>query len=172
MVQRLLLNKQVDKILNTPGNFQGGNLEMTMVFDYAIDKDQLKEETAQIIAVLKSHSPIFRNVRFNGVKWISDTEIISQVTPMPFVQMGKFFEETDSFEKAENRPKNLEILLQKLKLFHARSKLIIILTKGDYEISDKEAAKTALNPFLKSKLLLIQSGTFKTGMQLFMDLII
>lgn len=174
-VQKLQLNKQVDKILNTPGNFQGGNLEMTMVFDYDIDETKLKEQAAQIISTLKSHSPVFRNVRFNGVKWESDTEITSQVVPMMFVQMGKFFEETKKVKKTENNiesnQKNLEVLLQKLKLFHARSKLIIILTNGQYQITDKEASKAALNPFLKGKLLLLEGDTMKTGMQLFMELI-
>lgn len=92
-IQKLQLNNQVDRILQAPGNFRGGNLEMTMVFDYAMDIGLLKEEAGQIIASLKAHSPVFQNVRFNGVKWKGDNDITNQVIPMTFVQMGKFFED-------------------------------------------------------------------------------
>ena len=188
-VQKLQLNNQVDRILHTPGTFRGGNLEMTMVFDYDMDINQLKEEAALIIAALKAHSPVFQNVRFNGVKWKGDCSITNQVTPMTFVQMGKFFEEetsrvlsgTHTSEEYEDKDtetpnfqpdtKNLEILLDKLKLFHARSKLVLILTQGQYQISDKEAAKRALTPFLKQKILFIEPDRIRTGMQIFMELI-
>ena len=172
-IQKLQLNNQVDRILYTRGNFRGGNLEMTMVFDYSMDKSLLKEETGQIIASLKAHSPVFQNVRFNAVKWKEDSDITNQVISMTFVQMGKFFEENISAECSRLLPdvKNLEVLLEKLKLFHARSKLILILTQGQYQISDKEAAKTALAPFLKQKILIIEPERIKTGMQTFMELI-
>lgn len=169
-MQKLQLNHQVDKILHVPGNFQGGNLEMTMVFDYAMDRNQLKEEAAQIISSLKAHSPVFRNVRFNGIKWKSDVSIVNQVVPMAFVQMGKFFEEEEDWDSASSM-KNLEVLLQKLKLFHARSKLILVLTQGQYQISDKEAAKAAFQPFLKGKILFVESNHIKAGMQIFMGLL-
>lgn len=168
-VQKLQLNNQVDRILHTPGNFRGGNLEMTMVFDYDMDINQLKEEAALIIAALKAHSPVFQNVRFNGVKWKGDSSITNQVTPMTFVQMGKFFEEeTPDFQ---SDVKNLEILLDKLKLFHARSKLILILTQGQYQISDKEAAKRALTPFLKQKILFLEPDRIRTGMEVLCSIV-
>lgn len=172
-IQKLQLNNQVDRILHTPGNFRGGNLEMTMVFDYAMDIGLIKEEAGQIIASLKAHSPVFQNVRFNGVKWKGDSDIINQVIPMTFVQMGKFFEENISAECSKLPPdkKNLEVLLEKLKLFHARSKLILILTQGEYQISDRETAKAALTPFLKQKILIIEPEHIKTGMQIFLELI-
>lgn len=169
-IQKLQLNKQVDKILNAPGNYQGGNLEMTMVFDFAMDKVQLKEEASQIISALKAHSPVFRNVRFNGVRWKSDEDITNQVIPMTFVQMGRFFEEANEWEEAQNHRKHLEVLLQNLKLYHARSKLILILTKGEYQVSDKEAAKSAFNPFLKRKILFLEPDSMKTGIQAFLEL--
>ncbi|MBD5544881.1 MAG: hypothetical protein HDR01_11750 [Lachnospiraceae bacterium] len=170
-IQKLQLNNQVDRILHMPGNFRGGNLEMTMVFDYAMDIGQLKEDAGQIIAALKAHSPVFQNVRFNGVKWKGDSSIINQVTPMTFVQIGKFFEEENPHVPSQAGAKNLVILLEQLKLFHARSKLILILTQGQYQISDKEAAKSALTPFLKQKILFLESDRIRTGMQIFMELI-
>lgn len=172
-IQKLQLNNQVDRILHTPGNFGGSNLEMTMVFDYDVDISQLKEEAGQIIASLKAHSPVFQNVRFNGVKWKGDNAITNQVIPMAFVQMGKFFEEDISaaYLNPQSDTKNLEVLLEKLKLFHARSKLILILTQGQYQISDKEAAKAALTPFLKQKILFLEPERIRTGMQIFMELI-
>lgn len=177
-VQKLQLNNQVDRILHAPGNFQGGNLEMTMVFDYDTDMDRLREDACEIVTTLKSHSPVFRNVRFNGVKWKGDLSITNQIVPMTFIQMGKFFDEKDcnvnDIEALGNENKDikkLEILLQKLKMYHARSKLILILTDGKYQVSHKESAKSALNPFLKHKLLLIGAEGIQTGMELFMKYI-
>lgn len=180
-VQKLQLNHQVDRILHAPGNFQGGNLEMTMVFDEDAEPDWFKEEAIQIITTLKAHSPVFRNVRFHAVKWKGDFSITNQTIPMTFVQAGRFFEEdsqdislsTSTIEekKETNHIKSLEALLENLKLFHARSKLILVLTQGQYQISDREAAKKALNPFLKQKLLLLTPDYMKTGMEIFMELI-
>lgn len=173
-IQKLQLNNQVDRILHTPGNFRGGNLEMTMVFDYAMDISLLKEEAGQIIASLRAHSQVFQNVRFNGVKWKGDGSITSQVIPMAFVQMGKFFEddENNNGETSDSvSAKSLDVLLENLKLFHARSKLILILTQGQYKISDKEVVKQALSPFLKQKILFLENDLMKTGMQVFIELI-
>lgn len=180
-VQKLQLNHQVDRILHVPGNFQGGNLEMTMVFDYDAETDWFKEKAGQIITALKAHSPVFRNVRFHAVKWKGDFSITNHTIPMTFVQTGRFFEEDGmdipldagitEEKKGINNIKNLEVLLENLKLFHARSKLIFVLTQGQYQISDKEVAKKALNPFLKQKMLLLGPDYMKTGMEIFMELI-
>jgi len=49
----------------------------------------------------------------------------------------------------------LEELCAYLKLFHARSKCIIVITEGNYVIEDRKKLIDALNPFLKSKILFV-----------------
>lgn len=172
-VQKLQLNQMVDKILNTPGNFVGGNLEMTVVLDYTMEMEQLKEQTSQIAATLKSHSPVFRNVRLNVVAWEDDVKITSRIVPMSFLQLGSYFSkfENESLKKEAVSLRRLEVLLQNLKLFHARSKLVLIVTDGAYQISDKKTAKAALNPFLKRKLLILENGKIETGTQLLLNIV-
>ncbi|HEX3076720.1 MAG TPA: hypothetical protein VHQ24_07655, partial [Lachnospiraceae bacterium] len=45
-----------------------------------------------------------------------------------------------------------------LKLFHARSKLILILTDGNYQILDEDSMKEHLQPFLYRKLILLKNN--------------
>lgn len=45
-----------------------------------------------------------------------------------------------------------------MKLFYARSKVILLLTDGNYIVKDEKAVSEALNPFLKRKLVLIERG--------------
>lgn len=51
--------------------------------------------------------------------------------------------------------KRYEELFAYLKKFHARSKVVLVFTDGNHEVSDAQAARDALSPFLKSRLLLI-----------------
>ena len=43
-----------------------------------------------------------------------------------------------------------------MQLFYARSKLIIVLTDGGFEIAEAQKVKQYLNPFLKRKILLLK----------------
>ena len=43
--------------------------------------------------------------------------------------------------------------MQKLKLFHARSKLIIVVTDGQYEVGDETELKKVMQPFLYRKVM-------------------
>ena len=49
--------------------------------------------------------------------------------------------------------KSYDRLMNNLKLFHARSKLIIIVTDGSYQASPKEELLKIMQPFLNRKVM-------------------
>jgi len=55
-----------------------------------------------------------------------------------------------------------EALFAYLKKFHARSKVVLVFADEQNEVRDAQAAREALSPFLKSKLLII-SGQIVSG---------
>lgn len=184
-------------ILQSPANqVRDGKLEMAFVFDLSSDPGYLRETAAQAAGALKQHDRIFQNVRCNAVYWAADG-LSTEVLPMSYVQLGRVCGEAgdkteDGSEKTcpenqlieKNRrlcPENqtveestkprLEDLTGYLKLYHARSKCILVITEGNYEVSDRKSAREALNPFLKSRLVLITPQELQTGLKLFMDLL-
>ena len=62
-----------------------------------------------------------------------------------------------SFEVWENGDlkKSYDELTRQLKLFYARSKIVIVLSKGDYITKEKEEVEKNLKPFLGRKMYLI-----------------
>ncbi len=169
-IQKLQLNKQVDRILHAPGNQPAGKqqLEMAFVFDGSVEKEYIKTIAQDAVAALKSHDKIFQNVRSNVVYW-NDKKICTEAMPMSFIQMGKPFVEWEK-NTVDNYPK-FDELCEYLKLYHARSKCIILFTKGNYELGDKKRVKQSLNPFLKHKLLLVTPDKMITGTAIFMEMI-
>ena len=169
-IQKLQLNKQVDRILHAPGNQPAGKqqLEMAFVLDSSSDMEYIKLTAQDAVAALKSHDKIFQNVRSNVVFW--NAEIIkTEAMPMSFIQMGKPFVD---LEKAKvDKSSKLDELCAYLKLYHARSKCILVFTEGNYEWGDKVKLKESLNPFLKQKLLLVAPDKMTTGTSIFMELI-
>ena len=95
------------------------------------------------------HSEVFRNVRLNMVDWISDSEILNKVSPMSMVMLSGYYEEYQS----NSEEKNMESLVQYLKLFQARSKVVILITAGNCLVSDEEALKKSMQPFLDKKMM-------------------
>lgn len=154
IVQRQKIRQQAEMVLHVPGNFTKNILEMAIVADCSLPKDILKENIQELLKTLKSQSEVFRNVRLNMVKWIEEGRIENQAVPIPIVQMGKYF---DDYEQ-KACVKSLEGLAGYLKKFQARSKLIILVTDGNYKIEDREALMGSLNPFLKSKLIIWKLG--------------
>lgn len=169
-IQKLQLNKQVDCILHTPGNQPAGKqqLEMAFVLDCSGDTEYIKSTAQDAVVALKSHDKIFQNVRSNVVFW-STEKISTETMPMSFIQMGKPFVDLEK-GKVDKLPK-LDELCAYLKLYHARSKCIIVITEGNYEHGDKEKLKQSLNPFLKQKMLIVTSEKMVTGTSIFMELI-
>ncbi len=157
VILRSRLIAAVERVLHVPGNYQGGILEMTIVFDQSLAIDCQRRLSAEIAKLLKSHSEVFRNVRLNAVCWEKDEQINTELVPMSMLMMGKYPPEPESsFENASSceAEKSLHRLLEYLKLFHARSKLVLLLTNGHIYI-EETAVKEALKPFLEKKLVVI-----------------
>lgn len=184
-VQKVLFGKKIEFILHTPGNYRGGILEMTMVLDHALEKSYVKELTQDIIASCKMHSPVFRNVRLNVVDWVAADRVDCQVIPMPVLQMGQYFEGWDEIGKevhsssdgaieeegqvdqgqiatVEDR-KPIDDLLGYLKKYHARSKLVVILTKNEIQMKSHSKVMEHLSPFLKKKIVIVQPDKMMDG---------
>ena len=182
-VQKVLFGKKVDFVLHTPGNYRGGILEMTIVLDHALEKNYIKEMTQDIIAACKMHSPVFRNVRLNVVDWAAEDHVDSQVIPMPVLQMGSYFDDWDkvgideklcvieSHEDNENfnevscneKNKKIDLLLGYLKKYHARSKLVVVLTTDTILMESHSKVMENLSPFLKKKIIIVQPQKMMDG---------
>ena len=150
-IQLLKMKQGVERILHVPGNYKGGILEMALVVDCNLDMQTAKENMQAMIKALKSHSETFRNVRLNVVWWKSDEEIVTEVTPMTVLQMGTPFE---SYEKHAAQ-KRIDKLFANLKMFQARSKLILLLSDGEFFVESDEGCMESLKPFLGRKMLLM-----------------
>lgn len=151
MIQLLKMKQSVERILHVPGNYKGGVLEMAMIVDCSLEKEAAKECVKTLVRTLKSHSETFKNVRLNVVWWKSDEEILTELIPMPVLQMGTPF---DTYEQREEA-KTLDALLANLKLFQARSKLILLVSDGAFQIENEENCLENLKPFLGRKMLLL-----------------
>ncbi|MDE7247163.1 MAG: hypothetical protein K2N43_04685 [Lachnospiraceae bacterium] len=153
----LQVAKKADAILHVPGNYRGGNLEMTIVIDTSLELEDFKDAVAAVVRALKRGNEIFRNVRLNLVFWGPETE--AKVVPMAMLMTGGAFGEY----QCHPCKKCYEDLFAYLKKFHARSKVVLVFADEQNEVLDTQAVKEALSPFLKSKLLIISerivSGT-------------
>ena len=76
--------------------------------------------------------------------------------------MGSCFEDYEDLvgktEKSARSEKSLDELLRQLKLFYARSKIIIVITDGSYERVDEKKIQEYLHPFLGRKIIVLESG--------------
>lgn len=141
---------------------------MTIVISSRLDVVSLKENVKAVVDALKRSNEVFRNVRLNFVRAKEEGGFENEVIPLIFLQTGKVFEESETYGKALPIAPLSEICSY-LKVFHARSKLILIFAEEDYNPGDSQQLKEALNPFLKQKLLLIAGEEPVTGAKLFMS---
>lgn len=167
-LKALQISKMADHILHVPGNYRGGNLEMTIVISSRLDVVSLRENIKAIVDALKRSNEVFRNVRLNLVNAKAEGGFENKVVPLIFLQTGKAFEAKEQHKEAMATIQ-LSDICSYLKLFHARSKLILIFTDTEYDPGDKAVLKEALNPFLKQKLLVIHGDEALTGVELFMN---
>ena len=170
-IQKIQLNKQVDKILHTPGNqpqAEKNQLEMAFVLDCSASEEFLKSTLTDAVAGLKAHDKIFQNVRSNVVYWGRE-QLTTEVMPMSFLQMGKPFTQ-EAYKTVDNAP-IFDNLCAYLKLYHARSKCILVFTEKEYEIQDAKQVYDSLNPFLKTKLLLVTPQNFISGTVINMEML-
>lgn len=144
----------VERILHVPGNYKGGILEMAVVLDHNVPREMAQELVPQLFRSLKMHSEVFRNVRLNMVQWESDEKIVNQVTPMSMARLASYYENYE----CRQVNKDFQKLVQYLKLFQARAKLIILITDGTNEDGSAESLKAAMQPFLNKKLMQIVIG--------------
>ena len=124
------------------------------MLDHNVSQDMVREIVPQILRSLKMHSEVFRNVRLNIVHWESDDVICNQVTPMAVAGLTSYYENY----KCQSECKDFMKLVQHLKLFQARSKLIILVTDGVNEEGSLERIKAAMQPFLDKKLMQVVVG--------------
>lgn len=195
-LQKLELNKRVDKILHAPANAPAGGqqLEIAFVADLSGDAEDVNDSIKDAVTALKSHDKIFQNVRSNMVYW-SNKKITTKVTPMSFIQMGKAFDNEEAeiiingktvySENVDNKAINadnslkIELMCEYLKLYHARCRCILVFINCLYEELEKQIFYTAdiekaiqnLNPFLKYRLLVITKDKMLSGSELLMKLI-
>ena len=140
---------KVEMILHSPCNISGKMFEMTVVIDRNLSKDVVTQLVPHLLKTLKRHSEVFLNVRLNVVSWIEDSRISNQIVPMSMAMLGSHYE---GYEQ-NTVSKDYKALMQNLKLFHARSKLIIVVTDGAYEQGDTEELKKVMQPFLYRKVM-------------------
>jgi len=149
IVERQKLKNTVEQVLHAPGNYRGGILEMAMVVDCNLSGETVREVSKEIVSILKSHSEVFRNVRFHLIQWQSDSKIIKELSSMALILTGGAWE---SYEQAKE-DKCMDELVRQLKLFYARSKLIILLTDREPTVNDEQTVKNNMQPFLRKKLI-------------------
>lgn len=180
-LQKLELNKRVDKILHTSSNAPAGGqqLEIAFVADLLGNFEDTCQSVKDAVTALKSHDKIFQNVRSNMVYWEKNA-ITTKVTPMSFIQMGRAFEDVEKLQKKTvDNDLYFENLCEYLKLYHARCRCILLFLDSTYEkleeqrfrVRDVEKAKEGLNPFLKYRLLVVTKDKMIAGSELFMKLI-
>lgn len=141
----------VERILHVPGNYRGGVLEMAVVVDKNIEKEALRCILPQLLHALKQQGTVFRNVRFNYVQWKA-AGAENQVCPMMVPMTESFYEEYESYVEE----KSFERLVDYLKVFQARAKLIILLTDQDVAQWRGEALRRRMQPFLDKKMLVVK----------------
>lgn len=150
---KIKLKNYIEQVLHAPGNFTQNTLEMAVVFDASIETERLEKFTKELISTLKQHSDVFKNVRVNTIYWKNSIEFIKEVTPMPLLMLGKYFEAADKVCCKES--KSIDELTRQLKLFYARSKLILVISKGDLKIDSIDSVYNSFKPFLGRKLIWI-----------------
>lgn len=173
--QKMQLCNQTERILHLPGSaVRAGNpLEIAIAAELSSSREYLSETSAELASALKKHSEIFRNVRCNIVYWGSGGKLWTEAVPLSFVQSGRSlnrentgFESAGSTETAASEPPELSELAAYLKLYHARSKCIYVVSEGHYGIGDREKFAENMQPFLKSKLLVLLPGSIVSGAEL------
>lgn len=170
--QKLELNKRVDKILHAPASSPAGGQQLEMVFvaDMTADRTFIEEAFRESAATLKAHDRIFQNVRSNVVYWRSEN-ITTTVMPLSLIHIGKAFAD-DFVDKSKGNVDSVpyfDVLCGYCKLFHARSRCILVFTTCEPDkipVKDWNKAVENLNPFLKYRILLITPKKMVTGSEL------
>ena len=162
IIMKQKVRQEVERVLHVPGNFTKDILEMALVIDCSLSTEEAGESIRELLGTLKKQSEVFRNVRLNAVKWLDDGHIENQVTSAAVMQLGRYFEDY----KQNICVKSMVKLTGYLKKFQARSKLIIVVSDGNYKIEDEKTVQENLSPFLRRKMIYwnIKDDTFARGL--------
>lgn len=155
VVTLMKFKNTIERILHVKGNYQGGILEMTLVADANLSIEQRKNLIPQLLKALKQQGEVFRNVRFNYGEWQQDGSVSNKVCPMMLAMTENFYEKDETLEKEteQAKPKNISGLIDYLKMFHARSKIIILVTDGGFQVDNPSHVTRQMQPFLDKKLV-------------------
>ena len=160
-IEKLKIKNSVEMVLHVKGNYSGGILEMAFVVDKGLSRRVSAEVLSEIAAALKRHSEVFKNARVNLV-FASEGKITSKPVPLPVLIMSaeRVIKEGFEDDTENNSGTGLDLapLCANLKLFQARSKLIIMLLGSRIYISDGKAYDEAMKPFLSKKLIVLAPG--------------
>ena len=174
VIKKMQLKREVERVLHVKGNFKGGILEMAIVLDAALPLEEAKELTKEIAQILKTTDEVFKNVRLNVLYAKTNREIETTVTSLSMLQLGTYLSDKEVIEEE----KSFDAIVKHLKKFQARSKLILVLTKGELPIRDTKRVLDALNPFVKQKTIFMsivdtqeQKLRIYNGLEFYMDLI-
>lgn len=149
--RRIQLIRDVNMVLHLPGNFTGPVLEMALVVDTALPEERARDLIKQLCIILKNSGETFRNVRLNFILWKGEGRTEKSVVGMSSLILGRGLE---NYERTKGG-KNIEPLLETLKKFYARSKLVILLSDGSFTVESAASADAQLKPFLGRKLIWI-----------------
>lgn len=150
-VERMKFLNMTDQVLHVPGNFRGGQLEMAVVMDAAMEPDRLKDIAGGLAGALKSHGETFRNVRLNTVLWKGNSCFKQKTAALAELKLPRFYEEMEQVPGQ----KALDELIWQLKFYYARSKLIYVITGGEVTALCRPYIQENLRPFLAKKLIWI-----------------
>lgn len=169
---RIRLKREVERILHSPWtrnssrylaagtavSGQGGItsrnlLEIAVVIDCRMEKEDVQETVMQLAGALKSFGEIFRNVRVNVIWWEEEDQWRQEIQPLAGLQMSRFF---DGYEKKE-KEKTFDALTGYMRKFQARSKIVFLLIpEGELKICEKAQTRQNLAPMLHRKWLVLQ----------------
>lgn len=150
-IQLMKCNQMAEQILHTPGNFRKDILEMTIVLDNHMDAKTCESILIPILRFFKQHNEVFRTVRLNVTAWREDNLFTNEIIPMSVLLWGHYFE---TYLWAE-QIKSIDSLISYLRMFHARSKLILLLTDNSFTVECNDKIQEELKPFLGKKLMII-----------------
>ena len=124
-----------------------------LVIDEELPVEVQKERCQELIGILKRHDPIFQNTRLNMIHWGST--ISEENVSAPKIILGSCFMGTQEYEKLTTGAcphAGYDELLTFLRLFQARSKIIILLAK-EKNTRETEESRKLLQPFLGRKMI-------------------
>lgn len=148
IIEAQKIKQAVERILHVPGNFTADILEMAIILDHSVPQERMRETATALAKLLKGHSTVFRNARLNIVDWTAK-EITQTVAPLSLFMLGGYF---DGYEQS-GQEKQIEPLLEFLRLYQARSKLVILLTDGSFGAAQEQGAQQFMKPFLERKMM-------------------